>query len=96
MVGPVWRGGSFGEGELLASCYRNSLAIAVERDLRTIAFPSISTGAYGYPIDRAAKIAVETVREVLSTSSTAMVVTFCCFSADDLEVYTTLLARSVL
>jgi O-acetyl-ADP-ribose deacetylase (regulator of RNase III) len=90
-VGPVWRGGGFGEAELLASCYRNSLAIAVERSLGTIAFPSISTGAYGYPIERAAKIAVETVREVLSASSAAMEVTFCCFSEADFDVYDRLL-----
>jgi O-acetyl-ADP-ribose deacetylase (regulator of RNase III) len=89
-VGPVWRGGSFGEAELLASCYRNSLAIAAERALRTIAFPSISTGAYGYPIESAAKIAMETVREVVSASSSPMEVTFCCFSAVDLAVYQTL------
>jgi O-acetyl-ADP-ribose deacetylase (regulator of RNase III) len=90
-VGPVWRGGAFGEGELLASCYRNSLAIAAERALRTIAFPSISTGAYGYRIESAAKIAVETVREVLSASSTPMEVTFCCFSSSDLATYEVLL-----
>jgi O-acetyl-ADP-ribose deacetylase (regulator of RNase III) len=92
-VGPVWRGGSFGEPELLASCYRTSLALAAERGLRTIAFPSISTGAYGYPIESAAKIAVETVREVLSASSTPMEVTFCCFSASDLEIYELALRR---
>ncbi len=86
-VGPVWRGGRFGEAELLASCYRASLAIAAERSLRTIAFPSISTGAYGYPIEEAAKIAVETVREVLSGAKWPMEVTFCCFSKADLEVY---------
>jgi O-acetyl-ADP-ribose deacetylase (regulator of RNase III) len=92
-VGPVWRGGAFGEGELLASCYRNSLAIAAERALRTIAFPSISTGAYGYRIESAAKIAVEAVREVLSASSTPMDVTFCCFSKADVDVYVAALAR---
>jgi O-acetyl-ADP-ribose deacetylase len=91
-VGPVWRGGAFGEAELLASCYRNSLAIAAERSLRTIGFPSISTGAYGYPIERAARIAVETVREVLSGSSSAMEVTFCCFSEHDLAIYDKVLA----
>ena len=92
-VGPVWRGGSFGEAELLASCYRNSLAIGAERSLRTIGFPSISTGAYGYPIEKAAKIAVETAREVLSGSKSPMEVTFCCFSSSDLEVYQGCLAR---
>jgi O-acetyl-ADP-ribose deacetylase (regulator of RNase III) len=92
-VGPVWRGGSFGEAELLASCYRNSLAIAAERALRTIAFPSISTGAYGYPIESAAKIAVETVRDVVSAASSPMEVTFCCFSGVDLEIYDTLISQ---
>ena len=86
-VGPVWRGGRLGEAELLASCYRNSLAIAAERSLRTIGFPSISTGAYGYPIEEAAKVAVETVREVLSGSRSGMEVTFCCFSSTDLAIY---------
>ena len=92
-VGPIWRGGRFGERELLASCYRTSLALAAERWLRTIAFPSISTGAYGYPIESAAEVAVETVREVLSASSSPMEVTFCCFSKSDLEIYESILAR---
>ena len=92
-VGPIWRGGRFGERELLASCYRTSLALAAERALRTIGFPSISTGAYGYPIERAAEVAVETVREVLSASSSPMEVTFCCFSKADLEIYENILAR---
>ena len=65
-VGPVWQGGGRGEDELLASCYRNSLTLAVERGIRTIAFPAISTGAYGFPMGRAARIAV---REVASSSA---------------------------
>ena len=64
--GPIWRGGLNGEPELLASCYRNSLKLAVENDIRTIAFPSISTGVYGYPVTKAAKIAVETARQFLA------------------------------
>ena len=92
-VGPIWRGGRFGERELLASCYRTSLALAAERSLRTIGFPSISTGAYGYPIESAAEVAVETVREVLSASSSPLEVTFCCFSKSDLEIYERILAR---
>ena len=63
--GPIWRRGNHGEAELLASCYRNCLKVAVENDIRTIAFPSISTGVYGYPITKAAKVAVETVRKFI-------------------------------
>ena len=90
-VGPVWRGGSFGEDGLLASCYRNSLALAAEHELRTIAFPSISTGVYGYPIELAARVAVDTVREVLKTSRLPEEVNFCCFSRGDLEIYEAIL-----
>ena len=64
--GPIWRGGLNGEPELLASCYRNSLRLAVKNGIRTIAFPSISTGVYGYPVTKAAKIAVETARRFLA------------------------------
>ncbi|MBQ3762148.1 MAG: O-acetyl-ADP-ribose deacetylase [Clostridia bacterium] len=64
-VGPVWRGGRNGEPELLADCYRNSLQIAVDHQIRSVAFPSISTGAYGYPVDEAAKIAVSTVNRFI-------------------------------
>lgn len=64
-VGPVWRGGQHGEPEKLADCYRNSLKVAVAKNIRTIAFPSISTGIYGYPVEKAARIAVKTVREFL-------------------------------
>lgn len=64
-VGPVWRGGQHGEPEKLADCYRNSLKVAVAKNIRTIAFPSVSTGVYGYPVEKAARIAVKTVREFL-------------------------------
>ena len=64
-VGPVWHGGSAGEDELLASCYRSSMALAAQHDIRTLAFPQISTGAYGFPIDRACRISVDTIRECL-------------------------------
>lgn len=65
-VGPVWRGGSYNEDELLAACYRNSLKLAAENSIRTIAFPSISTGIYSFPVERAAEIAVDTVNEFLN------------------------------
>jgi O-acetyl-ADP-ribose deacetylase (regulator of RNase III) len=90
-VGPVWQGGGAGEAELLASCYRNSLAIATERKLESVAFPSISTGAYGYPIEQAAKIAVATVGDELSKADAPRDVIFCCFSAGDLAIYEKLL-----
>ena len=87
-VGPVWRGGSDGEPELLASCYRSSLELAVKHDLSTIAFPGISTGVYGYPVTAAAKIAVSTTLAFLQSTSSALTeVTFCCFSAGDVAIY---------
>ncbi|NGZ87905.1 O-acetyl-ADP-ribose deacetylase [Duganella aceris] len=82
-VGPVWNGGEAGEPALLASCYRRSLELAAANGLRSIAFPSISTGIYGYPIALAAAIAVATVRDTALIAE----VTFCCFSPADLQVY---------
>ena len=92
-VGPVWRGGKNGEPELLASCYRNGLTIAAKQEIKSIAFPSISTGVYGYPIDLAARVAVDTVSEVVRKPSTIEEVIFCCFSPSDLAVYESLLPK---
>jgi len=86
-VGPVWRGGGGGEPELLAACYRRSLEIADGHELRSIAFPAISTGIYGYPLEAATRIAVETTRAVLASPSSVEDVIFCCFSDGDLQVY---------
>ncbi len=91
-VGPVWNGGSLGEPQLLSACYRNSLRLAIEHRAKTIAFPSISTGIYGYPIEAAAEIAVSTCRLLLEEAPEAIdQVIFCCFSADDLAIYEALL-----
>jgi O-acetyl-ADP-ribose deacetylase (regulator of RNase III) len=90
-VGPVWHGGRSGEPELLASCYRESLQLAQAKGVRSIAFPCISTGVYGYPKDAAARIAVDTVRASLAALPSIDEVTFCCFGADDLALYEDLL-----
>jgi O-acetyl-ADP-ribose deacetylase (regulator of RNase III) len=86
-VGPVWHGGSAGEAAQLASCYRRCIEIAALEHLRSIAFPAISTGAYGYPAEAAAKIAVATVRAEVARHPDIEDVCFCCFSAGDLAVY---------
>lgn len=90
-VGPVWRDGNHGEDDLLAACYRNSLALADHLGARSIAFPSISTGKYGYPLSLAAKVAVETVRETALSMPSLQAVVFCCFADADLAVYQQLL-----
>ena len=90
-VGPVWRGGSFGEAELLANCYRNSLELADANRVRSIAFPSISTGVYGYPLEQAAGIAIATVRGMASELMSVEKIIFCCFSPRSLRVYQQLL-----
>jgi O-acetyl-ADP-ribose deacetylase len=85
-VGPVWRGGNQREPELLAEAYRNSLKLAVSKGLKTVAFPSISTGAYGYPIEKASRIALGTVKSFLEREDNVDRVVFVLFSRDDLEV----------
>ena len=86
-VGPVWHGGGSREPELLRSCYTSSLALAEENDLATVAFPCISTGAYGYPKAAACAIAVDAVRSWLERRALPQAVVFCCFSAHDAELY---------
>jgi len=90
-VGPVWRGGDKGEPGLLASCYRESLALAHQHGLQSIAFPCISTGIYGYPSESAAATAVQTCREFVASTGYPGDITFCCFSADDQALYDRLL-----
>jgi O-acetyl-ADP-ribose deacetylase len=90
-VGPIWRGGKHHEPEILANCYRNSLQIAVENGIRTIAFPAISCGAYGYPIREATRIAVETTRDFLATEDKIDKVTFVLWDEDIYEAYRQLL-----
>ncbi len=85
-VGPVWHGGQANEDELLASCYRQSLALAVAHGVKTIAFPSISTGAYGFPVERAAPIAIDTIKRFLQTDTALTRVTIVCFDAATLRV----------
>ena len=86
-VGPVWGGGGRAEDGLLAACYRESLARAAEVGARSVAFPAISTGAYGFPLERATRIALREVGAVLAVDARVERVVFCCFSAGDLRTY---------
>ena len=79
-VGPVWQGGVAGEAELLASCYRRSLQLAMENDVRSIAFPAISCGVFGYPIDAAVKVALAEARAWVAESALPDRIVFCCYS----------------
>lgn len=86
-VGPIWHGGTQHEADTLASCYRTSLALAGTHGLTSVAFPSISTGVYGYPVDAAARVAVRAVREALQERTSVTLVRFVLFSAADLATY---------
>jgi O-acetyl-ADP-ribose deacetylase (regulator of RNase III) len=90
-VGPVWRDGSHGEAELLASCYRRCLEIAGEHNITSIAFPAISTGAYRYPPEEAAQVAVSTARDFIEQPTSLSEIIFCCFSDRDYALYTKLI-----
>ncbi len=94
-VGPVWRGGAHGEDGLLASCYAASLELACEHGLASVAFPAISTGAYGFPAQRAARIAVATVLAWLEAEALPRDVAFCCFSEASAEVHRRALSAGV-
>lgn len=94
-VGPVWRGGGSGEAKLLAACYRNSLCLAASQGLATLAFPSISTGVYGYPFTEAASIAVTTVHTTLVELTSITEVIFCCFAESEWLIYQRLLSETV-
>ena len=87
-VGPVWHGGNHGEDELLASCYRGCFALVEKHGIKTAAFPSISTGAYGFPMDRAARIAVRETKDLLERNRSVEKVVLVCFGANALEIYT--------
>ncbi len=86
-VGPVWNGGQNNEDELLANCYKNSLKLAVENGIKTIAFPAISTGVYHFPLERATKIAVNEVKRFLEINETVEKVIFVCFDERTYEIY---------
>ena len=86
-VGPVWKGGQYNEDDLLAGAYRNALRIAANLKLASIAFPNISTGIYGFPKERAAKIALTEVRAHLETDTSVKRVVFCIFDRENLEIY---------
>jgi O-acetyl-ADP-ribose deacetylase len=86
-VGPVWQGGNANEAELLASCYRKSLELALQHDVKTIAFPSISTGIYGYPVEKASRIALKEVSSFVEKNDGLERVIFVCFSLPDVQIY---------
>ncbi len=93
-VGPVWHGGKSGESEKLISCYKRSLEVALENDVKTIAFPNISTGVYGYPKSEAAEIAVQTIDQFLTENDRIEKVIFCVFDTENMEIYKKLIIKS--
>ncbi|OJX37909.1 MAG: O-acetyl-ADP-ribose deacetylase [Chloroflexi bacterium 44-23] len=94
-VGPVWHGGQHGEAELLAGCYRHSLEIATQNQLKSVAFPSISTGVYGYPFHLAARVAISTVKDYIQLDNSLSEIIFCCFSLKDKLIYDQLLQDQI-
>jgi O-acetyl-ADP-ribose deacetylase (regulator of RNase III) len=90
-VGPIWKGGSQDEAQLLAGCYSTSLQLAVEHHCKTIAFPNISTGVYGYPKNEAARIAVDTVKDFISKHTQPEKVYFVCFDEENYHIYSRIL-----
>lgn len=90
-VGPVWNGGAKNEAQVLANAYRNSLKLATEKQIRTIAFPNISTGIYGYPKAQAAAVAVRAAKDFLATDQLIEEVIFCCYDQENFEIYSTLI-----
>lgn len=92
-VGPVWHGGTSGEPELLASCYRRSVELAISLGARSLAFPAVSTGIYGYPKEQAARIAVSTVRAAVKGQDELEEIIFCCHSSADLAIYDAILRK---
>ena len=92
--GPVWHGGDQGEPDLLASCYRRTIKVAAQHGIRTLAFPCISTGAYGYPVEPAARIAIATVRAATHVFTDMQDIVFCCHSDADQDVYARLLGQT--
>lgn len=92
-AGPVWRGGNYNEEKLLSNCYKNSLRLAVENKVKIIAFPAISTGIYGYPIEDAAKVALDTVRKFISSNDSIEKIIFVCFDEIAYSVYNKLISN---
>lgn len=93
-VGPVWHGGGSGEDDLLAGCYRNALSLAQRHGCASVAFPSISTGIFGFPVDRAAAIAVQATRSFVSRNEIPAMVIFCCFNVASAEAHLAALTQA--